>query len=272
MDVRLVRMLVTVKNPQGELVGQLGRDDFVVYDSGVAQELAFFERYTAQPLSVALLVDTSGSTARELKYEIESVARFLEALTREGNPNDALTLYSFNHDVTRQTGFIRKPERARQVLKTLKAEAGTSLYDALCFAADSLAGREGRRVVVAVTDGGDTTSAKTYQEALRALHDTDAVMYSVLVVPVTSDAGRNIGGENALTTLAASTGGRVFAPSVGAQLDEAFAEILRDLRTQYLLGYYPRGLPPPQSGFRRVRVEAKGPGLQVLSRSGYYEK
>jgi len=265
-------MLVTVKNLQGELVGQLSRDDFAIYDSGVAQELAFFERYTAQPLSVALLVDTSGSTARELKYEIDSAGRFLEALTKEGNPRDALTLYSFNHDVTRQTGFIRRPERVRQVLKNLKAEAGTSLYDALCFATDSLANREGRRVVIAVTDGGDTTSARTYQEALRALHDTDAVMYSVLVVPVTNEAGRNVGGENALTTLAASTGGRVFAPSVGAPLDEAFVEILRDLRTQYLLGYYPRGLPPAPAGFRRVHVEVKGTGLQALTRTGYYEK
>ena len=92
----------------------------------------------------------------------------------------------------------------------------------------------------------------------------------ILVMPITNDAGRNIGGENALAGLAAGTGGRVFTPSVGPTLDSAFAEILRDLRTQYLLGYYPRNVPPSRNRFHRLEVKLRRPDLRALARTGYY--
>jgi Ca-activated chloride channel family protein len=272
VEVRLVRLLVTVKDLNGRLIGGLNKEDFRVFDSEVPQEIAVFERRTEQPLSIALLIDTSGSTAREQRYEIESAGRFLRALTSEGNPKDALALYSFNHDVTLHTSYTRDVRRVRAALKSLKSEAGTSMYDAITLAAERLRDRDGRKVVVIVTDGGDTTSYHTYHDALRALHDADAVLYAILVVPIASESGRNIGGENALITMSASTGGRMFAPSLGAGLDNAFTEILRDLRTQYLIAYYPRSLPPQRSDFRRVKVEVNRPGLQVFSRAGYYEK
>jgi Ca-activated chloride channel family protein len=125
-------------------------------------------------------------------------------------------------------------------------------------------------VIVVVTDGGDTTSNKKYRDALEAAHLADAVVYPILVVPITNDAGRNTGGEHALETIAQGTGGRVFTPSVGAQLDAAFAQILRDLRTQYLLGYYPRNLPPDTPRFHTVRVETDRKDLRPSTRSGYY--
>lgn len=271
VNVKLVRLLVTVKDQAGALIGSLAKPQFRVSDNGVNQEIAVFERQTSQPLSVAVLVDTSGSTAKELKYELDSVTRFLRTLYTEGNPDDEAALYSFNWQVTANTPFTRKLARIERSLKDLKAEGGTSLYDALYFASRDFRGREGRHVVIVVTDGGDTTSAKTYHQALEALHMADAVMYPILVMPITNDAGRNIGGENALTTLAQSTGGRVFAPSVGAQLDAAFTEILGDLRTQYLLGFYPRNLPETRDRFHRVQVDVVQPGLRALSRSGYYE-
>jgi Ca-activated chloride channel family protein len=89
-------------------------------------------------------------------------------------------------------------------------------------------------------------------------------------MPITNEPGRNIGGENALTNLAAGTGGRVFAPTVGESLDAAFAEILRELRTQYLLAYYPRNVPPTKDRFHRLEVKVRRPDLRVLTRSGYY--
>ncbi len=119
-------------------------------------------------------------------------------------------------------------------------EAGTSLYDAILLASRDIEDRPGRKVLVIVTDGGDTTSHADFQRAAEAAQLADAVIYPVLVVPITNEAGRNIGGENALTTLAERTGGRVFAPSLGAALDQAFDQIIRDLRTQYLLGFYPK--------------------------------
>jgi Ca-activated chloride channel family protein len=198
------------------------------------------------------------------------VARFLKALFRGGNPDDAVALYSFNWEVRVQEDYTRRLDRLEQKLKNLRAEAGTSLYDAIYLASDELQDRDGRHVMVVVTDGGDTISSKSYHDALRALHRADAVFYSILVMPITNDPGRNIGGENALTTIAGSTGGRVFFPSVGEELDRAFDEILRDLRTQYLLGYYPKDVPLTKDPFHRIEVRTKRPDLRVISRNGYY--
>jgi Ca-activated chloride channel family protein len=124
--------------------------------------------------------------------------------------------------------------------------------------------------MIVVTDGGDTTSAKDFHAALEAAQMADAVIYPILVMPITNDAGRNIGGENALATMAAGTGGRVFAPSIGADLDAAFAEIIRELRTQYLLGFYPRDVPVTANRFHKLEVRVRRQGLRVSARNGYY--
>lgn len=269
-DVNLVRILATVKSATGELVSSLEKDDFVIDDNGARQQIAVFDRTTAQPLSVAVLVDNSGSTAKELKYEIESVGRFLRALFAAGNPKDAVALYSFNYEVVRRNYFTRNQAPLNHSLRQLKAEAGTSLYDAICLAAEDLQTREGRRVAVIVTDGGDTTSVKNFHTALEAAQLADAVIYPILVLPITNEAGRNVGGEHALASLAAGTGGHVFAPEVGAALDAAFAEIIKELRTQYLLAYYPKGVPLNKNRFHKLDVRVLRPDLRVFARNGYY--
>ncbi len=271
VDVRLVRLLVAVKDQNGQNAAGLDRTDFAITDSGVKQEIALFERRTEQPLSIGLLVDTSLSTMKELKYEVESVSRFFRALLREGNTDDTVALYAFNYQVEMLSGFIRNIGKLERSVRALKPVGGTSMYDAIYFASRELEEREGRRVLVMVTDGGDTTSGKSYHQALEAAHMADAAIYAILVMPITNDAGRNIGGENALTTLAKSTGGRVFAPTVGKELDKAFDEILRDLRTQYLIGFYPRNLPASRERFHRLEVRISRPDLRVISRNGYYE-
>jgi len=270
VNVNLVRVLTTVRDANGQLVGSLGKEDFTILDNRAPQQVAVFERHTEQPLSVALLVDTSGSTAKDLKYEIDSVSRFLHALFGEGNPRDAVALYSFNYQVVKHNHFTRNVSPLERSLHLLKAEAGTSLYDAIYLTAQDLEGRQGRRVMVIVTDGGDTTSTKDFRAALEAAQLADAVIYPILVVPITNDAGRNIGGENALTTLAAGTGGHVFAPSVGAALDKAFSDIILALRTQYLLAFYPKDVPLTKNRFHQLEVHVQRPGLQVSARSGYY--
>jgi Ca-activated chloride channel family protein len=270
-DVRLVRVLATVRNAAGDLVGTLEREDFSVYDNGILQEIAVFERQTEQPLSVALLVDASPSTAKELRYETDSVSRFLKAVFSEGGPQDAVALYSFSYDVRLLAGFTRRRERIEAAMRLVKSSSGTSMYDAIYLASRDLELREGRRVIVLITDGGDTTSAKTFRDALEAVQRADAVLYAILVMPVTSDAGRNVGGENALAALASGSAGRVFTPAVGPALDEAFISILRELRTQYFLGYYARGLPPARERYHRLEVKVRNPDLRVSARSGYYE-
>jgi Ca-activated chloride channel homolog len=269
-EVRLVRMLATVKDANGGLVGGLSKEDFTITDNGAPQEVAVFEQRTEQPLSVAVLLDTSGSTAKDLKYEVESLQRFAKTLFGAGNPGDQAALFGFNHEVTRISGFTRDLKRLQVGMRRIKAEAGTSLYDAILLGAEAVGRRDGRRVLIVITDGGDTTSLTDFHKALEAAHNNDAVIYAILVVPIQNDAGRNVGGENALTQFAGGTGGKVFQPTVGPELDRAFDSILRDLRTQYLLAYYPKNVPLTRNRFHTVKVETRMPGLRVQTRSGYY--
>jgi Ca-activated chloride channel family protein len=124
--------------------------------------------------------------------------------------------------------------------------------------------------MIIVTDGGDTTSRVDFHTALESAHKHDVVIYGIVVVPISNDAGRNVGGENSLFQFATGTGGKTFLPSVGAALDKAFDEILRDLRTQYLITFYPKNVPLTRNRFHTVKLTTKKPGLRVQSRSGYY--
>ncbi len=269
VNVNLVHVIATVKNSAGELVGTLGKDDFEVYDNGVKQEVVFFGRQTDQPLSVALLVDTSGSTAKDLGYETTSAAKFLHALLTEGNPEDRVALFSFNYDI-QQGGFTRNYAGLERQLKLLRGETGTSLYDAIYYAAQALETREGRKAIVIMTDGGDTTSSRDLKTALKAAQLADAVIYAAVVLPITNNAGRNTGGEHALEFMAQGSGGRTYYPGVNSQLDKAFADIVRELRTQYLLGFYPRGAPLSKNPFHTLEIRARSSDLRVSARNGYY--
>ncbi|MBC7926590.1 MAG: VWA domain-containing protein, partial [Bryobacteraceae bacterium] len=269
VDVKLVRLVATVKTAEGKPIGDLKREDLAVTDNGAPQQIALFERTTAQPLSVAILIDISGSTAGKMKEQTSAVGRFVTALFREGNPDDRAALWSFNWVVSQDVAWTKNPRKFADQLKKLKAEAGTSLYDAIYLGAGDLTRREGRHVMIVVSDGGNTTSAKDFHVALEAAHNADAVIYPVLTVPITNEAGRNVGGEHALATLAQTTGGKVFAPGIES-IDQAFAEILRDLRTQYLIGYYPKDVPLTRNRFHTVQIRPKDSALQVIARTGYY--
>lgn len=271
VKVNLVRLLVSVRNSAGALITNLEKQDFRVLDSGVPQELSVFERNTSLPLSVAVMIDTSGSTEKDLHYEVESILRFIPTLLNAGNPQDMFALFSFNWRTSLESDFSRSYKRAERALHALRGEGGTSLYDAIYLASDTLADREGRHVMVVVTDGGDTTSYKKYPDALAALQRADVVIYPVVVIPIQSDAGRNTGGEHALATLAASTGGRIFYPEGFDELDAAFADILRELRTQYMLGFYPRNVVEQPRRYHPVKVEVPNAPVRISARSGYYE-
>jgi Ca-activated chloride channel homolog len=268
-DVRLVHVIATVKNAAGELVADLQKDDFEIFDNGAKQEVAHFGRQTDQPLSVALLVDTSGSTAKDLAYETTSAAKFLNTLLGESNPADRVALFSFNYDI-QQGGFTRNYAGLERQLKTLKGEAGTSLYDAVYFAGKALEPREGRKAIVIMTDGGDTTSSRDLTAALKSAQLADAVIYAVVVLPITNASGRNTGGEHALEFMAKGTGGRTYYPGINAQLDKAFADIVRELRTQYVLEFYPKNVPLTKNPFHNLEVRTKSTSLRVSARNGYY--
>ena len=269
-NVNLVHAVATVRNQAGNLVGALQKEDFEIYDNGVRQDLAVFERQTEQPISIVLMIDTSGSTGKDLKYETDSASRFLRALLSEGSDRDAVALYGVNADVTQLRDFTHDYASLEQRFRYLYPEGATALFDAVLLGSRSLEKREGRKVIIIVTDGDDTYSKTTSHQALEAAQLADAAIYPVVVVPITNDAGRNIGGEHVLIFMAEGTGGRTFMPTLGPQLDKAFSEIVTELRTQYMLGFYPHGVPPTRDRFHKLEVRVKRPELQVSARNGYY--
>ncbi|HUP04974.1 MAG TPA: VWA domain-containing protein [Bryobacteraceae bacterium] len=270
VNVNLVRVVATVRNQSGSLVSSLQKDDFDVYDNGMRQDLAVFERQTDQPLSVALMIDTSASAGIDLKYETDSASKFLHSLLTEGNPRDAVALFGFNGEVQEVSGFTHDYAALEARFHYLTAQGATALYDAILLGSRELERRQGRKAMIIVTDGDDTFSKTTSQEALEAAQLADATIYPVVVVPISNDAGRNIGGEHVLKFMADGTGGRTFLPTLGAELDKAFADIVMELRTQYMLAFYPHGVPPTTNRFHKLEVRLKQPDLRVSARNGYY--
>jgi Ca-activated chloride channel family protein len=186
-------------------------------------------------------------------------------------------LYDFAYDVKAPPSFTHNFNNLDRILKELDRltrgphpELGTSLWDAVYFASRDLESRQGRKVIIVVTDGGDTTSQRDVHQALKAAQMADAVVYPIVVMPITSDSGRNTGGEHALTFMAQGTGGRSFLPSSGPQLDKTFNDIITELRTQYVLDFYPRRVPLTKDPFHKLEVRVNRPELRVLARNGYY--
>ncbi len=271
-DVQLVTLPITVKDARGAPMADLGPEDFRILEQGEPREIAVFERRTNRPLSIALMLDASLSTAIELRYERESAARFLVRLLGSGSqPGDRAAVYEFSSGVAELAPFTRDERRLKKALEAVRPEFGTSLYAAVLLASQELAGREGRRVIVLITDGGDTTSSVRFADALRAAHAAEAAIYPLIVLPIRSDAGRNRGGEHALLLLAERSGGEAFVQYGTENLDAVFDDVLRSLRTQYLLGFYPqRGAGDAGDAFREVEVQVAREGATVRARSGYY--
>ncbi|HUB80820.1 MAG TPA: VWA domain-containing protein [Bryobacteraceae bacterium] len=269
-NVTQVHVIASVKNAKGDLVGALQKSDFRIFDNGAEQEIRVFERQSAVPLSIALLIDVSGSTAKDLKYETDSATKFLKVLLSEGNPEDAGGLFTFDSDVTEVKHFTHNFASLENALKYVHGSGGTSLYDAIYFAAHDLEDRAGRKVIVIISDGGNTTSTMPIDRCLKAAQFADAIIYPVVVVPITNPAGRNTGGEHALIFMAEGTGGRTFFPSAAGELDQAFADIINELRTQYFMAFYPHNVPLTQNPFHKLEVKVNRPDLRVSARNGYY--
>jgi Ca-activated chloride channel family protein len=248
----------------------LKKSDFRVFENGIEQEIRVFETQSSTPLSIALMIDVSGSTAKDLKYETDSATKFLHALLMQGNPADAVKLYDFDSDVREATGFTHNYSTLEGALRTIHGSGGTSVYDAVFLASGDLERRDGRKVLVMVSDGGDTTSSTKIHPALKEAQLADAVIYGIVVMPITNEAGRNTGGEHALEYMAEGTGGRTFYPKDSKALDKAFVDIVNELRTQYFLGYYPKNVPLPKDPFHKLEVRVSQPDLQVSARNGYY--
>jgi len=189
-------------------------------------------------------------------------------------PIDGLSVYGFSEVVHESTpGYTSDLKRIDESIDHIRVGAATALYDAIYLASRALDHRKGRKVVVLITDGGDTISRVDYKEAVRAAVEAEAIVYSIIIVPIESSAGRETGGEHALIQLSEDTGGKYYYATSISQLDEAFHKISDELRTQYLLAYYP-SQRTSFSDFRRIEVKVVGAAgaadYRVRHRTGYY--
>jgi Ca-activated chloride channel family protein len=271
VNVNLVNVFVTVTDAQGSPVAGLKKENFVLEEDGHDQKIAVFDKESAVPLSIALAIDTSLSTRRDLPLEQTSAKHFAHAILR---PVDALSVYAFSETVRETTpGYTSDLKRIDSGIDHLHVGAATALYDAIYLASRSLDQRKGRKVVVLITDGGDTISKVDYKEALRAAEEAEAIVYAIIIVPIESSAGRETGGEHALIQMSEDTGGKYYYATSTAQLDEAFQKVSDELRTQYLLAYYP-SQHASWSEFRRIAVKVAGVpnsrAYHVRHRAGYY--
>ena len=270
MDVKLVNLFVNVTDQNGAIVGQLTKDDFKIYEDGRPQEIALFERQSEQPLRITLAIDTSESTYKDRAIEQEAGKHFARAILR---PQDQMSLIQFATYVDLLVPFTNKLNQIDHGLNSLKGGEATALYEAVYLASQELAKKDGRKVLVLVSDGGDTARSTTYTEALEQALRGEVMIYSIIDVPIEASAGRDTGGEHALITLAEQSGGKSFYAEQGS-LDKAFAQVSEDLRTQYLIGYYPRHQVPGLA-FHRLSVmipRAAPNSYNIRYRSGYYSE
>jgi Ca-activated chloride channel family protein len=271
VDVKLVNVFVTVTDAHGAPVAGLQKDNFMLQEDGREQKISVFDKESALPISIALAIDTSLSTRHDLPLEQASAKRFAHAIVR---PVDALSVFAFSESVSQSPfGYTADLKRIDEGIDHIRLGAATALFDAVYLASRSLDRRQGRKVLVLITDGGDTISRVDYKGAARAAEEAEALVYSIIVVPIENSAGREIGGEHALIQLSEDTGGKYYYATSMSQLDDVFRQISDELRNQYLLAYYP-SQRTSNSQFRRIQVGVSGPAdaaaYHVRHRVGYY--
>lgn len=268
LDVKLVSIFVNVTDKTGAIVGGLTQDDFKVFEDGRPQKIAHFERQSEMPLNLTLAIDTSSSTFKDRGIEQQAAKKFVHALIR---PQDRMSVIQFNTYVNELTGFTNNIAQLDRGLEHMRGAGGTALYDAIYLGSRGLGRREGRKVLVLVSDGGDTVKGTSYEEALEQALRNEAMIYSIIDVPIEASAGRDVGGEHAMITLAEQTGGKSFYAFEGG-LDKAFQNVSEDLRTQYMIGYYPRSQEPGRE-FHRIEItipRAAPNSFNIRHKTGYY--
>jgi Ca-activated chloride channel family protein len=267
VKVDLVSILASVLDDHNRPAPDLPIEAFQVYEEGVPQKIEVFESETQQPLDLALMIDASLSAHKEITFEQEAAAHFIRQVLR---PSDRLSVFSFDENVTQIAKFSDNVQALQAAVRKIPPGAGTSIYDAVLLGAQALErrGEERRRVIILVTDAGETTSRTDFEAARKEAVRSDLLLYTIVIRPVKNESGRNTAGEHALETITETTGGAMFYPDSPQELNVIFDVIDRELRTQYRLGYYPtpRG---PANTYRKVEVKVLNGDYHVRHRKTY---
>jgi VWFA-related protein len=292
LNVNLVDVIFTVKDKAGSLVPHLTRGDCTVSEDKQPQTLKTFVAETHQPLTLGILLDTSGSQQRVLPLEQDVGSQFLERVIKQ---KDEAFLLSFDVDVDLLQDYTNSPRQlARAMSKaeintaggngaagipgagggtvpTIGQPKGTLLYDAVYLAATQKMNQEtGRKAMILLTDGEDQGSRTKINEAIAAAERSNVIVYTILIADRGFYGGFGYSGYSAMKKLTEETGGRLIdVGNNGKKLEAAFEQIEDELRTQYVASYTPTNIKMDGS-FRKLSVECRGDGLKVQVRKGYF--
>ena len=282
IGTNLVNVYFSARDKSG-FITNLKKDDCTIAENKAPQEIRNFTQEKNLPLTIGILLDTSGSQQNVLPLEQTSGAEFLKDVL---TPKDEAFLISFDINVDLLADYTNSPREIRRAMDKARINTGagtgsvtgngqakgTLLFDAVYLAAhDKLRQEAGRKILVLLTDGGDQGSQETLKTATEAAQKSNAIIYVILIADRGFYGGMSIGysGDRDMERLATETGGRVInVGNNGKRLEDAFAQIQDELRTQYLLSYRPKDLAL-DGKFRTLNLEC-GKGLKVQTRKGYY--
>jgi VWFA-related protein len=273
-DVEEVVLNATVLDDSGHLVNDLKKEDVHVFEDGVPQTIVSFQHQDI-PVSMGILVDNSGSM-RTKRGAVNSAAL---DLIKASNPQDEAFIVNFSDEAFIDQDFTSNIGKLREGLAHLDSKGGTALYDATVASADQLAKGASRpkQVLLIITDGEDNASGLSLEQTIHRVQDLQGpIVYSIGLLFGDDSGGREARrAKRALQMLSAETGGIAYFPKNLNEVDEIAAEVARDIRSQYTIGYHSTK-PAIQGGYRLIKVEARLPGarksLNVRTRSGYYPK
>jgi Ca-activated chloride channel homolog len=267
VKVDLVTVLSSVLDEHNRPAPDLPVEAFQIYEEGVLQKIEVFEPETQQPLDLALMIDASMSAHMEINFEQDAAAHFIRQVLR---PGDKLSVFYFDENVTQLQPFSDNVAALQAAVRKIPDGAGTSIYDALLLGSRALEHRDEdrRRVIILVTDAGETTSSTDFEAARKAAVRAGTLLYTICVRPVKNESGRNTAGEHALETIADTTGGTIFFPDTAPELNTIYDTIDRELRTQYRLGYYPNPRGPANT-YRNIEVKVLNGDYHVRYRKTY---
>ena len=284
--VNLVDVVFIVKDKAGNLVPHLSKDDCTVLEDKTPQTLKSFTAETHLPLTLGILLDTSGSQQRVLPLEQDAGSQFLERVIK---PKDQAFIVSVDvnvdllQDLTNNTRALTRALQKAEInsgvgmgsgpVPTGADPRGTLLYDAVYEAATGkLSGETGRKAMILLSDGQDEGSSHKINEAIEAAQKANVVVYVILIADVRSylSQGMAYTGYSPMKKVTEETGGRLIDVGNNAKkLEAAFEQIEEELRTQYIASYTPTNTKLDGS-FRKLSVECRGDGMKVQVRKGYY--
>jgi VWFA-related protein len=279
VQTAVVNVFATVRDHHNGIIGDLTKDDFKIFEDGVEQKVAYFAKEVDIPISLAILIDTSGSMQQILDAEEDAASRFVHQVLRK---KDEALVMSFDTDVNLLADFTEDPAVLARAIRhaTINAAGpaitpgtvpqqggGTNLYDAVYLAChDELANEAGRKAIVLLTDAEDTGSKMTEGDAIEAAQRADSVVHILLISDPNASQGYGAGVASHMTQ---DTGGRVINVRNEKSLEKAFDVVSEELRSQYVLGYSSTNTKRDGT-FRRIKVEVNRPEVKVLARRGYY--